>query len=112
MNSREKERFISVDVADAGDHRLIEQRGLDRPATGPELPGQHGWRDVESIGPELRPAMRSQVIHRLEGPKPAEAARIAKHQAAIASARRECPAAVHVIGLQEWVAATYHAKLA
>ena len=51
-DARAKQRLVGVDVADASDHRLIQQRGFDGTRAF-EAPGEHV--DVEAVCERLGP---------------------------------------------------------
>lgn len=76
--SRPVQRFIGVDVADPGRHRLIQERDLDRDAAALQGPMQQGTLEAERVGPQsFEPLMAGA---RLEQDDPAEPTRIAKVQ--------------------------------
>ena len=54
MDPRREQRLVGVDVADAGDDALVEERGLDRRLAARERARQVGGRPVaQRLGPEL-----------------------------------------------------------
>ncbi len=55
MDARNKQRFVAVDVAEAGNHPLIEKQGLDLPAPATQTP-QRRNADGQGIRPGRRQA--------------------------------------------------------
>lgn len=82
MHARAKERLVRVDVADAGDDRLVEQRRLDRPSGAAKTLRQFLGAHAQGIRPKPAPAAlpdRAKVGMRLE---PSESARVPVSQRA------------------------------
>ena len=83
MNARCEQTFIGIDVANSGDHRLIEQCGLDRSACTYKAFLQHLALEVQRIRSQLRPALAAKFINRIKAPDPPESSWITKNQAAL-----------------------------
>ena len=104
VDSGAKEGLVGIDVADAGDDLLIEQRRFDRPAGGGQGGSQVVVADGQRIGPEPGPVDGLQRSARIEGGQPAESTRIAEDQAVARRVCGEAPDDVEVI-FAGWLAA-------
>jgi hypothetical protein len=69
------EALVGVDVANAGENRLIEKRGLDGSAGVGERVQERTLGDVECIWPEFAPRA-VECFARAEGGQAAESARV------------------------------------
>lgn len=114
MEPGEEERFVRVDVADAGEDGLVEQDGLD--GTGGAAGGveQLGAIDGEGVGPEVFPCDGVELVAGGDGAKAAETPRIAEEHGGVVA---DGPQRVHmrVDGECVWVVheqdLTGHAEL-
>ena len=79
-----EEGFIGVDVADAGEHGLVEQDGLDGASRSARGVGEHRAFDDERVGPERLPGDRAEALDGADGTKAAEATWIAEEHDRIA----------------------------
>jgi hypothetical protein len=80
----EKERFIRVDVAHAGEHGLVEQDGLDGASGATGGTEQVVALDGERVGAEVLPCDGVELLAGGHGAKAAEAARIAEEHGGVA----------------------------
>ena len=78
MDARAPERLVDVDVPQAGERALVEQRGLDRraPLREPLAEPRRGEERVERLVAEPRREVRLELA-RLEQQPRAEAAHVA-----------------------------------
>lgn len=73
MNARAEERFVGVDVADAGEDDLIEQRGFDGAFRTLEARVQVRRANRERVGPKRVP-VPVQFVERSKDAQASEAA--------------------------------------
>ena len=90
-----KERFISVDVADAGEHTLIEQHGLDRALGVAAGVDEMLWLGDEGVGAKFTPVVSAKRIERWVARDATESARVDEVDAGVVV---ECPRRVGVLG--------------
>jgi len=110
MNPRQEQRFISVDVSNASNQRLIKQCGLDWPLPISEPIPKFRRSDFQGIGTQRRPRL-PQIMNRPKGSEAAESPWIAEHQSALTDRRFDPPGAMHVIRLRERLAVRNKSKL-
>ena len=118
MHAGAKERLVGIDVADAGDHGLIQQDRLHGPSRALKDPVQPRAFNSQRVGAEaVRPCTphRMQMLMRLE---PAEPARITMQQSQLGSIGQvETPLGVHMaiigsrIGSVDQAKRTAHAQM-
>lgn len=80
----EKERFVRVDVAHAGEHGLVEQDGLDGASGATGGTEQMVALDGERVGAEVLPCDGVELFAGGHGAKATEAARIAEEHGGVA----------------------------
>src|SRR3712207_741589 len=70
MEPRAPERLVRVDVPDAGDSALVEERALDRGAAARERAGEHCGRErpVERLAADPRVEVRIELTRLEQNP--------------------------------------------
>ena len=117
-DARAEERFVGVDVPDAGDGALVKEEGLDRAGGVAGCAVEIGGGEVEAVGAEGGP-VGLEVGEGAEDAETAEAARVSEDQGPVPGAglagRLDCPHGVHMggwrgrVGIHEELSA--HAEL-
>jgi hypothetical protein len=79
VNPSGVQTFVGIDVPDACEDRLVEERRLDRPSSAGESVEELVSSNVESVWPERVPHTVKHFT-RVVGRKSAKSSRIAKHQ--------------------------------
>ena len=90
-----EKRFVGVDVADAGEHALVEQHGLDGALGVAAGVDEMLWFGDEGVGAEVVPVVSAEGIERGVAGDAAEAAGIDKVDAGVVVER---PRGVGVLG--------------
>jgi hypothetical protein len=78
MKATRKQEFIDVDIAQAGDHRLIKKSGLEAARGAAQVFMERARLDRQGIISEVTPSRRHEARPIRETPDPAETTRIMK----------------------------------
>jgi hypothetical protein len=98
VNARGEERFIGVDVADAGHHLLVHKNRLNGAAAPAQAARELESGDAESVRAEAAPSLNLELGHGAERPEAAEPPRVTEAEAGTSRRGRfHAPDAMNVV---------------